>query len=278
MESKTMKKTIPIKPFWYSDVLVLPKIVTIVTTVNEKGVINAAPYSLFLPYNVMNRTPQVLLGMRKFSHTYKNILSTREFVVNFPTVEYLDDVMETSRFYAEGVNELDNTKFTPVKSSKVSPPNLKECPQHIECKLFKNYEIDKTQAQVIGDVVSIDVDEGLIDIDRGEKIINLKLPIYMGDEKRKYFYYCKADSPEMIELKPPPKTERGKEKIKTKLEWEKKALQALNEIPSYVRTMVVEMTEDIVQKEGVNKVTHDRFVRLIKEYAPKDVLERFETE
>ncbi len=63
--------------------------------------------------------------------------------------------------------------------------------------------------------------------------------------------------------------ERGKEEIKTKLEWEKKALQVLNEIPSYVRTMVVEMTEDIVQKEGVNKVTHDRFVSLIKEYAPK---------
>ena len=32
-----MKKSIPIKQFWYSDVVVFPKIVTIITTVNEAG-------------------------------------------------------------------------------------------------------------------------------------------------------------------------------------------------------------------------------------------------
>ena len=40
-----MKKSVPIKPFWYSDVIVLPKLVTVLTTVNKEGVVNAAPYS-----------------------------------------------------------------------------------------------------------------------------------------------------------------------------------------------------------------------------------------
>ena len=40
-----MKKSVPITPFWYSDKIVWPKTVTIITTVNEEGVPNAAPVS-----------------------------------------------------------------------------------------------------------------------------------------------------------------------------------------------------------------------------------------
>lgn len=179
------KKTIPIKPFWYSDILVIPKVVTIITTINPQGVVNAAPYSLFVPYDIMHNHPQVLVGMRKFSHTYKNIVTTREFVVNFPSAEFLDDVMETSRFYREGMCELDHTKFTSIASQKVSPPSLKECKQHIECTLYKNYEIGPTQAKVIGDIAAIVVDEELVSLNRAKRISQLNLPVYMGDEKRK---------------------------------------------------------------------------------------------
>jgi ABC-type microcin C transport system permease subunit YejB len=40
--------------------------------------------------------------------------------------------------------------------------------------------------------------------------------------------------------------------------------------------MVAEMVEDLVTKEGRDTVTHERFMQLMKEYAPSDVLERFE--
>ena len=274
-----MKKSVPIKPFWYSDVLVLPKLVTVLTTVNQGGVVNAAPYSLFIPYNVMNRTPQIQVGMRKFSHTYKNIVATGEFVVNFPTADFLHDIMEASRFYPEGVNELENTRFTPVPSRKIAPPSIKECPQHIECTLHKNYEVDRTQGQIIGDIVSIEIDEDLISVDRGERIKQFNPPIYMGDEGRKRFYYCTLNNPEVIELKSFQKSadEPGVE-IKTKMEWDDKALEAVNEIPSVVRTMVVEMVEDLIQKDGFKRVTFEKFLSLMKQYAPQDVMDRLESE
>jgi len=270
------KKTIPIKPFWYSDILVIPKVVTIITTVNKQGIVNAAPYSLFVPYDIMHNRPQVLVGMRKFSHTYKNIVATREFVVNFPSAEFLDDVMETSRFYREGMCELDHTKFTSIASQKVSPPSLKECKQHIECTLHNNFEIGPTQAKVIGDIAAIVVDEELLSVGRGKRIEQLNLPVYLGDEKRKYFYYSTIKSAEMLEHQPPPK--EGEEAIKVRLHWEDDALQMLTEIPSFVHQMVAEMVEDLVTKEGSDIVTHERFVQLMKEYAPSDVLERFEDE
>jgi flavin reductase (DIM6/NTAB) family NADH-FMN oxidoreductase RutF len=270
------KKTIPIKPFWYSDILVIPKVVTIITTVNKQGIVNAAPYSLFVPYDIMHNRPQVMVGMRKFSHTYKNIVATGEFVVNFPSADHLDDVMETSRFYRDGLSELSHTRFTSITSQKVAPPSLKECPQHIECTLHKNFEIGPTQAKVIGDIAAIVVDEELVSVNRGERIALLNLPVYLGDEKRKYFYYSTVKSAEMIEHQPPPK--EGEEAIKITLAWEDDALQMLAEIPSFVQQMVAEMVEDLVTKEGRDTVTHERLMQLMKEYAPSEVLERFDDE
>ena len=54
------------------------------------------------------------------------------------------------------------------------------------------------------------------------------------------------------------------------------ALQMLAEIPSFVQQMVAEMVEDLVTKEGSDTVTHERLMQLMKEYAPSEVLERFE--
>jgi flavin reductase (DIM6/NTAB) family NADH-FMN oxidoreductase RutF len=271
-----MKKIVPIRPFWYADAVVFPRMVTIITTVNKDGVVNAAPYAHFIQYDIMTENPRVIVGMRKFTHTYKNIAETGEFVVNWPPADFLDDVMEACRFYPEGVNELDHTRFTPIPSQKVKPPSIKECGQIIECKLDRQYELDKTQGHVIGKVVAIVMDEELISLRQDERFRRLNLPVGLGDEKRKYFYFGHIDAIDMIELKPPPEEDAAGVETKMKLEWEEGALQALEEIPSAIREMVVEMAEDIVQKEGAKKVTTDRYMKLVEEYAPKDVQDRFE--
>jgi hypothetical protein len=48
-----MKKEAKIRPFWYSDVWLFPKLITIITSLDEKGRINAAPYSHIMQYDVM---------------------------------------------------------------------------------------------------------------------------------------------------------------------------------------------------------------------------------
>ena len=84
-----MKKIAPIKPFWYSDVVIFPKLVTIITTMNKEGIVNAAPYACFMQYDSMNKNPRVIVGMSKFRHTFKNIITNNEFVVNFPQQNFL---------------------------------------------------------------------------------------------------------------------------------------------------------------------------------------------
>ena len=271
-----MKKSIPIKQFWYSDIVVFPKIVTIITTVNEAGKVNAAPYAYFMHYDVLNKNPRIFLGMRKFTHTYQNISKTGEFVINFPSADYLEDIMETCRFYPESVNELEHTRFTEIPSQKVAPPSIKECGQIIECKLNKQYELDKIQAHIIGDIVALVFDEELIDLGREERFRRLNLPIGLGDEKRKYFYFGLIEKIEMLALKPPPKDDAPEEEIKTSMEWDPEAFKGLQNIPAAIRQMVIEMSEDIISKEGADKVTYERYTKLVEEFAPKDLQNRFD--
>ncbi len=269
-----MKKSVPIKQFWYSDIFVIPKTVTIITSLNKEGVVNAAPYAYFMQYDVLKENPRIFLGMRKFTHTYQNISNTGEFVINFPSADYLDDIMETCRFYPEGVNELDFTNFTAIPSQQVKPPSIKECGQIMECKLNKQYELDKIQAHIIGDIVALVFDEELIELGREERFRRLNLPIGLGDEKRKYFYYGMIDRIVMHELKPPPRKD-NEEEIKTGMEWAPEALKGLRNVPAAIRQMVIEMSEDVISKEGADKVTYERYMKLLEEYAPNDLQNRF---
>ncbi len=52
--------------------------------------------------------------------------------------------------------------------------------------------------------------------------------------------------------------------------WEEKALEALQNVPSFVVDMVVDMTESIVKEEGADIVRFDRFQALLKSYMPEN--------
>jgi hypothetical protein len=77
------------------------------------------------------------------------------------------------------------------------------------CFSFRNSLIpDNIQGHVIGNEVALVLDEELITLDREELFIKLNLPIGLGNEKRKYFYYGLIDKIEKHELKPPPKDDQ----------------------------------------------------------------------
>ena len=131
------KESIDLRVMWHIDVLLQAYPVTIVTSVDKDGKLNAAPYSLVLPYCSSPKNPQMLLIVNKTWHTAKNIVETGEFVLNYPRAEQVKDIVETSRYHDEGVNELECTDFTTISSNHVKPPRIKECYQHVECRLIR---------------------------------------------------------------------------------------------------------------------------------------------
>lgn len=275
-----MKKEIKIRPFWYSDIWLFPKIITIITTLDEQGRVNAAPYSHIMQYDVMPKNPRMIVGFRQSSHTFENILATGEFVVNCPRADHLDDMMETARFWPEGVNELEHTSFTPIPSRKVKPPSLEECPQIAECTVDQIIRLDKSSGIVIAKIETLVFDEELADMDREERINAMDLPIGLGDQNRKYYYHAKLqpDNIVMHELQEPPDAMRGMD-TKTTMEWAPDAMKTLMTIPPGVRKMVTESTEEWVREKGEDVVTMELFNALAEEQGMSaDFFDRFRDE
>ena len=270
-----MKKEIKIRPFWYSDVWIWPKLITIITTLDKKGVVNAGPYSHIMQYDVMTKNPRLIVGFRQDSHSFVNICDTKEFVVNCPNVDGLDDMMETAKFYPEGINELEFTKFTQIPSRKVKPPSLKECPQIAECTVDEIVVLEKSTAIVIGTIEAIIVDEELISMNREERIRAMDLPIGMGDEKRQDYYHTTLGKLTMHRLGQPKNAMAGADAV-TNIPWDKAAMKMLMNVPPPIRKMVIKNTEEFTKEKGATTVTSELFTELAKEVGmDPEVMERF---
>jgi len=270
-----MKKEVKIRPFWYSDIWIFPKLITIITSLDKEGRVNAAPYSFIMQWDVMHFQPQMMLGFRQDSHTFQNICDTGEFVINCPSWDTLEDMMETARFWPAGVNELEHTNYTMIPSKKVKPPSIEECPQICECTVDEIIKLKKSNGIVIGNIEAIVVDEGLEEMGRPERIKAMNLPIGLGDEKRLDYYYCDTENVVMHRLKDTLQAYQGID-AKTAMEWDEGSSQALMQIPPGVRAMVISNTEDAAREKGHETVTLKFFQELAAEYGMDDeIMDRF---
>ncbi|MFZ1624875.1 MAG: flavin reductase [Gammaproteobacteria bacterium] len=271
-----MKKEAKIRPFWYSDVWLFPKLITIITSLDKNGKINAAPYSHIMQYDVMAKNPRMIVGFRQGSHTFQNICDTKEFVVNCPSADHLDDMMETARFYPEGVNELEHTRFTMIPSLHVKPPSIKECPQIAECEAEEIVRLEKSSGIVIAKIKALVFDEELIDMGREARIRKMNLPIGLGDEDRQDYFHSTLGHISMHKLGESPDAFKGSE-IKLGMAWDPDALQALMTIPPMVRTMVTTQTEEYAGSKGDGKVSLARMNEFAAEQGmTPEFMERFQ--
>lgn len=267
------KKSVPVKAFWFTDAVVIPKFVTIITTLDARGRLNAGAYSLGTTYNVGKKNPQILMGVRRATHTFRNIEATSEFVVNFPSWEHLDAIMETARFWPAGVNELEHTAFDTEPSNTVRPPSIRQCRQHLECRLNRVLPVDEIQCFVLGDILDIVIDEDLAAMEREERIRAIDLPVYMGDVKKRYYYFSRTGEIAMRELLPPDK--KAQQKLVFHMPWDPAAKEAFSQIPEQVQSVVAEFIEEIAQGKGATTMTLALFMEIVDQYAPPEFRERF---
>ena len=279
------KEEVRVRPFWYSDYFIFPKLITIVTTLDKHGRVNAGAYSHIMQYDVMHKTPRILLGFRNTSDTFLNIRDTGEFVINCPKYDTLDDMMETARFYPEGANELDYTGYTMIPSRKVKPPSIAECPQIIECTVDQVYELNRTQGHVIGSIQAIVMDKGLAALPRAERLPAMNLPVGLGDEKRKYYFHTSTrdvvmhvlgDAPD-IEV--PPVEEEAEQEVAAAdaMEWDGDAKRMLEAVPKTLHKMVTGQVESALRERGEKMVTGALFQALGQEFGiSEELFERFE--
>ena len=150
---------------------VLPRPITIVTTVSAAGSLNAAPYSLF---NVVCHDPPMLMVSvlphpeGRLKDTAGNILATREFVVNLVPRAMAEAMNITNIDAPPGRDELELAGLATAPSSVVKPPRIAQSPVALECRLATSLSFGANQAVIFGEIATAYVaDDAVLDAAKG---------------------------------------------------------------------------------------------------------------
>jgi flavin reductase (DIM6/NTAB) family NADH-FMN oxidoreductase RutF len=150
--------------------VVVPRPIAWVVSQSKEGAINAAPFSFF---NLVSSDPAVVaLGVGPRANgapkdTARNILETGEFVVNLVSHELAVHMNETSRPYAETVNELAEHGLECEPSLKVKPPRIRRSPVALECRVWQTLSPGPNRYIVLAHVVALYLsDHAIADLEK----------------------------------------------------------------------------------------------------------------
>lgn len=149
---------------------IAPRPIAFVSTVDEEGRPNLAPYSFF---NAFSSNPPILIfssNRRVKDNTTKdtlsNVLATREVVINVVNYPIVRQMALASGRFAKGVSEFEKAGFTTLPSDLVKPFRVKESPIHFECKVADVITLGEQGGAghlVICHVLRIHIDEAVVD-------------------------------------------------------------------------------------------------------------------
>ena len=148
--------------------LIVPRPIALVTTQNEHGVVNAAPFSMF---NMLGEDPPIVMISINFldrgaqKDTARNIVRSGEFVVHIADEAIAGKMHSCGERYPPDVSEIDMVGFTTARSSAVAPPRIVDAPVAFECRLWEKLETASRQI-FIGEVLFLHARDDLIDLER----------------------------------------------------------------------------------------------------------------
>lgn len=145
--------------------IVVPRPIALVTTIDLKGRINAAPFSFF---NVMGSDPPLVVlgigdrpgGVPKDSA--RNIRATHQFVVNLVDEAIAERMNVCAIDFPEGTDELPCAGLTHAASTDVRPPRIAESPVNMECRELQTIEVGRNRV-IMGEVLRLHVRDDVID-------------------------------------------------------------------------------------------------------------------
>ncbi len=144
----------------------VPRPIAWVTTRSAAGVVNAAPFS---SYNYIAHSPPMVainVGSRagNLKDTARNMVETREFVINVPTEETLDVMHQTSSEYEAEVSETDLLHIPLMPSEFVKPPRIAISPIHLECRLTQVMPLGNGfNTLYVGEIVAFHLRDDIFD-------------------------------------------------------------------------------------------------------------------
>ena len=144
--------------------LVMPRPIAWVSSLDENGVVNLAPFSFF---NAVSASPlYVMVSVMRneaggLKDTAKNIQATKEFVVNLVTEELFDAMNLSAADFPPDISELQVAGLHAAPSAKIAAPRVAEAKASLECVLYSAQPLG-SYTMFIGEVVMFHVADELL--------------------------------------------------------------------------------------------------------------------
>jgi len=199
-ETKKNDHGLPYNPF---KSCIVPRPIGWITSLNENGILNLAPYSYFNA--VSDKPPMIMFAATTKHHdggvkdTLRNAEMKGEFVVNITPYSLSEEVNITATDYDRNVSEVEQAKLEILPSNLIETPRIKGCPIHLECIYHKSIQLPlvddkRTNRMVIATVVGIHIDDNIIE--NGKIDVGLFNPI----ARLGYMEYSKLEKEDIFEL------------------------------------------------------------------------------
>jgi flavin reductase (DIM6/NTAB) family NADH-FMN oxidoreductase RutF len=168
---------------------VVPRPIGWITTLADDGRVNLAPFSQF---NIVGFDPAyVMFSANRHPPDWRRKDSSEfaerrgEFVYNMATWDLRHEVTLTSQIYDPGVDELAAAGLTTAPSRIVKTPRVAQSPVAFECThhttlCLPGDTIGTTHYVVVGKVVGVHIDDGVISADGKLDIARIKPLARMG--------------------------------------------------------------------------------------------------
>ncbi len=174
--------------------LIVPRPIGWISTIDENGVANLAPYSFF---NAVSSDPPMLYFSSGGEHeqdggekdSLRNIRQNGQFVFNLVSSELTKALNDSASPAPRAIDEFEMTGLTKSPSRLVRPPRVAQSPVQLECTLHQFIDLPpspsgKSNIMVIGHVVGVHIDENLI-VDGRVDILKAQPTARLG-----YLDYC----------------------------------------------------------------------------------------
>ncbi|MHA6729501.1 flavin reductase family protein [Devosia sp. A369] len=146
--------------------IVGPRPIGWISTVDEAGGANLAPYSFF---NVFNYVPPIIgfssIGMK---HTLENVLQTGEFCWNLAVRPLAEAVSASSATFPRAVDEFEHSGVTKAPSRLIRPPRVAESPVSFECRVAQIVQLADIASKpletwlVLGEVIGVHIRQDML--------------------------------------------------------------------------------------------------------------------
>lgn len=149
-----------------------PRPIAMITTVDDHGVVNVAPYSYFMAVTGDPMLIAVTMGSLRTidsepKHTYANTMRKGEFVVNVTHDRMYPHIETAAMEWPKDRSEVDAIGWSTIPSQVVEPPSLAESPVHMECRVHQIVDLGDQEVVhsgvhvVFAEVVCLTLDESV---------------------------------------------------------------------------------------------------------------------